>query len=176
MRLGQVGRLLEQVSGTDRQDADRQRRQLGQRRPVVRVVDVDAGHEGLLVLIAGRGWFRAGRAAHAACTDLPDCDRLDGLGAERAADLAVTPDPRREHQAVNHGVAIKGQPGLVASHLDPDGFACLTLGLDRVQAHRPDRHAVPRGRLPVLVLVVRLRPSPGWPRGTGCRPCRSEVA
>src|SRR6266705_4823352 len=87
---------------------------------------------------------------------LAGLDRLDGLGAERAADLAVTPDPRREHQAVNHGVAIKGQPGLFASHLDPDGFACLTLGLDRVQAHRPDRHAVPRGRLLVLVLVVLL--------------------
>src|SRR2546423_4191736 len=85
-------------------------------------------------------------------------DRFDGPGAERAADLAVTPDPRGEHQAVNHGVAIKGQPGLFASHLDPDGFACLTLGLDRVQAHRPDRLAVPRGRLPLLVLVVRLRP------------------
>src|SRR6266487_499457 len=83
--------------------------------------------------------------------------RLDGLGAERAADLAVAPDPRGEHQAVNYGVAIKGQPGLFASHLDPDGFACLTVGLDRVQAHRPDRFAVARGRLPFLVLVVRLR-------------------
>src|ERR1700756_5192596 len=93
---------------------------------------------------------------------LAGLDRLDGLGAERAADLAVTPDPRREHQAVNHGVAIKGQPGLVASHLDPDGFPCLTLGLDRVQAQRPDRNAVPRGRLLVLVLVVRL--GPGRPR------------
>src|SRR5215831_1423755 len=82
--------------------------------------------------------------------------RLDGLGAERAFDLAVAPDPRREHQAVNHGVAIEGQPGLLASHLDPDGFACLTLGLDRVQADGPDRLAVPRGRLPLLVLVVRL--------------------
>src|SRR5690349_10593735 len=81
---------------------------------------------------------------------------LDGLGAEGALDLAVTPDPRGEHQAVNHGVAIKGQPGLLASHLDPDGLPRLTLGLDRVQAHRPDRHAVPRGRLLVLVLVVRL--------------------
>ena len=30
--LGQVGCLLEQVGGADRQDADRQRRQLGQRR------------------------------------------------------------------------------------------------------------------------------------------------
>ena len=47
-------------------------RQFGQRRPVARVVDVDAGHEGLLVLIAGRGWFRDGRAAHAACAGLPD--------------------------------------------------------------------------------------------------------
>src|SRR5256885_9883127 len=84
--------------------------------------------------------------------------RLDGLGAEGALDLAVTPDPRREHQAVNHGVAIKGQPGLLASHLDPDGFACLTLGLDRVQADGPDRLAVPRGRLPLLVLLVLLGP------------------
>src|SRR5260370_15101745 len=83
--------------------------------------------------------------------------RLDGLGAERALDLAVTPDPRREHQAVNHGVAIKGQPGLFASHLDPDGFACLAVGLDRVQADGPDRLAVSRGRLPFLVLVVLLR-------------------
>src|SRR5271166_1219539 len=83
--------------------------------------------------------------------------RLDGLGAKRALDLAVTPDPRCEHQAVNHGVAIEGQPGLFASHLDPDGFPCLAVGLDRVQAHRPDRLAVPRGRLPLLVLVVLLR-------------------
>src|SRR5580704_3797960 len=83
--------------------------------------------------------------------------RLDGLGAERALDLAVTPDPRREHQAANHGVAIKGQPGLVTSHLDPDGLPCLALGLDRVQADGPDRRAVPRGRLPLLVLVVLLR-------------------
>src|SRR6266496_2026973 len=84
-------------------------------------------------------------------------DRLDGLGAEGALDLAVTPDPRREHQSVNHGVAIEGQPGLLTSHLDPDGFACLTLGLDRVQTDGPDRHAVPGGRLPLLVLVVLLR-------------------
>src|SRR5262249_27315974 len=87
--------------------------------------------------------------------------RLDGLGAERALDLAVAPDPRREHQAVHHGVAIKGQPGLLASHLDPDGLPRLTLGLDRVQADGPDRLAVPRGRLPFLVLVVLLRPD--WP-------------
>src|SRR6202042_1140650 len=33
----------------------------------------------------------------------------------------------------------------------------LVGGLDRVQAHRPDRLAVPRGRLPLLVLVVLLR-------------------
>src|ERR1700758_4581241 len=74
--------------------------------------------------------------------------RLDGLGAERAPDLAVTPDPRREHQAVNHGVAIKGQPGLLASHLDPDGLPCLTLGLDRVQADGPDRLPPPPGPPP----------------------------
>ena len=64
---------LHQTRGAPyRQDADRQRRQLGQLRAVARVVDVDAGHEGLLVLIAGRGWFRAGRAAHAACAGLQD--------------------------------------------------------------------------------------------------------
>ena len=32
---------------------------------------IGLGHCGLLDLIAGRGWFLDGRAAHAACTDLP---------------------------------------------------------------------------------------------------------
>src|SRR5262249_82775 len=98
------------------------------------------------------GWPGRSRGLHG----LGRTGRLDGLGAERALDLAVTPDPRREHQAANHGIAIKGQPGLLTSHLDPDGLPRLTLGLDRVQAHRPDRLTVPRGRLLLLVLVVRL--------------------
>jgi hypothetical protein len=83
--------------------------------------------------------------------------RLDGIGAERAADLAVTPDPRGEHEPVDHGEVIEGQPGLFASHLDPDGLLGLAVVVDRVQAHGPDRLAVPRGRLPLLVLVVLLR-------------------
>ena len=78
---------------------------------------------------------------------------LHGLGAERAADLAVPPDPRREHQAADHGVAIEGQPGLLASHLDPDGFPCLAVGLDRVQADGPDR----LGRFEVLS-IDRVQP------------------
>src|SRR5580704_11536362 len=115
----------------------------------------------LLGLIAGRGWFLDGRARSCRVSGLGGTGGLDALGAEGALDLAFAPDPRREHQAVNHGVTIEGQHGLLASHLDPDGFACLTLGFDRVQADGPDRLAVPRGRLPLLVLVVLL--GPDWP-------------
>ena len=82
-------------------------------------------------------------------------ERVDRIGAERALDLAVTPDPRGEHQAADLGVAIEGHLGLVTGHLDPDGFLGLALGLDRVQANGPDRRAVPRDGLPLLVLEVR---------------------
>ena len=43
--------------------------------------------------------------------------RLDRIGAERALDLAGTPDPRSEDQATEQGVAIEGQLGLLFSYL-----------------------------------------------------------
>src|ERR1017187_10513333 len=97
-----------------------------------------------------------GRACLRSLGGLSGLDRLDRISAERAADLAVTADPRGEHQTVDHGVTVKGQLGLVTGHLDPDGFLGLAHGVDRVQPQRPDRHTIPGDRLPLLVLEVLL--------------------
>ena len=124
LRLGQICRLLQQVDQADCQCAHRQWRQVRQCSAIAgRVVDVDAGHrfscsdrEAEIGSVLARA--RSGRVHGPG-----GLGRLDRIGAERAADLAVTPDPRCEHQATDLGVTIEGQLGLLASHLDPDGYS-----------------------------------------------------